>query len=78
MQATAALWVICFTAIGTFIILKVVGLFIPLRMSDKELEEGDIAIHGHEVYPSDIPSLGYTGGGIVPSPAPSPQEPTVG
>ena len=70
VQATAALWVICFTAIATFIILKFVGLFIPLRMSDKELEEGDIAIHGHEVYPSDIPSLGYTGGGIVPSPAP--------
>ena len=78
VQATAALWVICFTAIGTFIILKFVGLFIPLRMSDKELEEGDIAIHGHEVYPSDIPSLGYTGGGIVPAPAPAPQEPTVG
>jgi ammonium transporter, Amt family len=80
VQATAALWVICFTAIATFIVLKFVGLLIPLRMSDKELEEGDIAIHGHEVYPSDIPSLGYSGGssGIVPTPAPAPQEPTVG
>ena len=26
------------------------------------MEIGDVAVHGHEVYPSDIPSLGYTGG----------------
>ena len=61
VQAYVALWVICFTAIATFIILKVVGLFIPLRMSEKDMEEGDIAVHGHEVYPSDIPSLGVHG-----------------
>jgi Amt family ammonium transporter len=61
VQAYVALWVICFTAIATFIILKVVGFFIPLRMSDKDMEEGDIAVHGHEVYPSDIPSLGVHG-----------------
>ena len=42
----------------TFILLKVVGLFIPLRMSTENMEIGDIAEHGHEVYPSDIPSLG--------------------
>src|SRR5262249_14408210 len=79
-EVTAGLWVSCFTAVGTFIVLKLVGLIIPLRMSDRELEEGDIAIHGHEVYPSDIPSLGYTGGSgrIVGSPAPAPQEPSVG
>ena len=23
------------------------------------MEEGDIAVHGHEVYPSDVPSLAY-------------------
>ncbi|HEX4519466.1 MAG TPA: ammonium transporter [Gaiellaceae bacterium] len=62
VQAYTALWVICFTAVGTFILLKLVGLVIPLRMSDEELEIGDVAIHGHEVYPSDIPSLGYAGG----------------
>jgi len=65
VQAYVALWVICFTAVATFIILKVVGFFIPLRMSEADMEEGDIAVHGHEVYPSDIPSLGVHGGGGV-------------
>jgi hypothetical protein len=32
------------------------------------MEEGDIAVHGHEVYPSDVPSLGYPAG--VPQSAP--------
>jgi Amt family ammonium transporter len=62
VQFYVGVWVIVFTAIGTFIILKLVGLVIPLRMTDEEMEIGDVAIHGHEVYPSDIPSLGYSGG----------------
>ncbi len=66
-QAITALWVIVFSGIGTFILLKLVGLVIPLRMSDKDLEEGDLAVHGHEVYPSDVPSLGFPNG--VPAPA---------
>jgi ammonium transporter, Amt family len=65
-QAITGLWVIVFSAIGTFILLKIVGLFVPLRMSDEEMEVGDIAVHGHEVYPSDVPSLGYPDG--VPAP----------
>ena len=55
--------------IGTFILLKLVGLLIPLRMSDVDMETGDLAVHGHEVYPSDVPSLGYAGhSAIVPTP----------
>jgi Amt family ammonium transporter len=71
VEAETGLWVICFTAIATFILLKLVGLVIPLRMSDADMEEGDLAVHGHEVYPSDVPSLGYPGGipGWVPAPA---------
>ena len=61
-QAETALWVICFSALGTFILLKLVGLFVPLRMTEEEMEEGDIAVHGHEVYPSDVPSLAYPSG----------------
>ena len=53
---------IVFCAIGTFILLKLVGLFVPLRMTEEEMEEGDVAVHGHEVYPSDVPSLGYPDG----------------
>ncbi len=57
-QALAGLWVIGFSGIMTFILLKIVGIFMPLRLSDEELEIGDHAIHGNEVYPSDVPTLG--------------------
>jgi ammonium transporter, Amt family len=57
-QAETAGWVIGYTAIATFIILKVIGIFLPLRLSDEELEIGDHAIHGNEVDPSDVPTLG--------------------
>ncbi len=50
---------IVWSAIATFLLLKFVGMFIPLRMSEENMEIGDTAEHGHEVYPSDIPSLGY-------------------
>ena len=86
-QALTALWVIVFCAIGTFILLKLVGLFVPLRMTEEEMEEGDIAVHGHEVYPSDVPSLGLpgrvpraagpgTGDFALGQPGPRPQLPT--
>jgi Amt family ammonium transporter len=75
-QALTALWVICFSAAGTFVLLKLVGLVVPLRMTDEEMEQGDIAVHGHEVYPSDVPSLGYPDGYPAQtgpaSPAPAP------
>jgi Amt family ammonium transporter len=61
-QLFAALFVIVWSSVATFILLKLVGLFIPLRMSDENLEIGDTAEHGHEVYPSDVPSLGYPAG----------------
>src|SRR4029077_1158399 len=81
-QALTALWGSVFTACATFVILKLVGLVIPLRMSEKDMEEGDIAIHGHEVYPSDIPSLGYPGGVggaiLVSGGTSTAHEPTIG
>jgi ammonium transporter, Amt family len=60
-QALAGLWVIGYTAIATYIILKVISIFVPLRMTDEDMEAGDVAVHGHEVYPSDVPSLGVHG-----------------
>jgi Amt family ammonium transporter len=66
-QLLTAIWVILFSGIGTFILLKLVGLVIPLRMSEEDMEMGDLAVHGHEVYPSDIPSLGFPSG--YPPPA---------
>ena len=65
-QAETALWVIGFSGLGTFILLKLVGLFVNLRMDEADLEEGDIAVHGHEVYPSDVPSLAYPSGTTGP------------
>jgi Amt family ammonium transporter len=73
-QFETALWVIVFCGVMTFILLKLVGIFLPLRLSQEELEEGDHAIHGNEVYPSDIPTLG---GPPTPGWTPTPAQPTV-
>jgi Amt family ammonium transporter len=71
-QALTALWVIVFSAVMTYILLKIVSIFVPLRMTEEDMETGDIAVHGHEVYPSDVPSLGFPHGVPVPeAPAPS-------
>jgi Amt family ammonium transporter len=72
-QAIAALWVIVFSAVGTFILLRLVGLFVPLRLSDEDAEQGDLAVHGHEVYPSDVPSLSFPSG-IPQAPPPASAE----
>jgi Amt family ammonium transporter len=61
-QALAAAFVIVWSTVATWILLKLVGLFVPMRMSEENMEIGDTAEHGHEVYPSDVPSLGYPGG----------------
>jgi Amt family ammonium transporter len=61
-QFYAGVFVIAWSTVATFILLKFVGLFVPLRMSEEDMEIGDTAVHGHEVYPSDIPSLGYPNG----------------
>jgi Amt family ammonium transporter len=74
-QAETALWVIVFSAATTFVLLKLVGLVLPLRASDAELEIGDHAIHGHEVYPADVATLG--GFGTPPTlQEPAPTAPT--
>jgi Amt family ammonium transporter len=72
VQLYTVAFVIAFSAIGTFILLKLVGLVIPLRMTEEDMETGDIAVHGHEVYPSDVPSLGYPSGAPAPASRPAP------
>jgi Amt family ammonium transporter len=52
-QFLAAITIVIWDALMTFIILKVISIFTPLRMSDEELEIGDLAIHGEEAYPAD-------------------------
>ena len=53
IQIVAALVVIVYSFVVTFLIWKVIGLVMPLRMSDKQLLEGDKAIHGEEIEPQD-------------------------
>jgi Amt family ammonium transporter len=75
-QAVTAAFVIGWSAVATFVLLKIVGAFIPLRMSERNMEIGDVAEHGHEVYPSDVPSLGYAGTVPEVAPAGAPAETT--
>jgi ammonium transporter, Amt family len=50
MQLYAALFIIVFNAIGTFIILKVISIFVALRMDEATLRVGDDAVHGETAY----------------------------
>jgi Amt family ammonium transporter len=59
VQLEAAAFVVACSGMGTFAILKLIGLVVPLRMPEAETEAGDLAIHGEEVG--------------VPTPAPVPQ-----
>jgi ammonium transporter, Amt family len=70
-QLIAGAWVIVFSGAATYLLLKAVGLVVPLRMKEEDMETGDLAVHGHEVYPSDVPSVGYPSGIPVWVPAPA-------
>ena len=72
-QVETAAWVIVFNIIVTYVLLKLIGLVIPLRHSDADLEIGDHAIHGHEVYPADVATLGSFGSVPLQPPAPAAQ-----
>jgi Amt family ammonium transporter len=51
IQAGAALTVIVWDGLVTFLILRGIGLFMRLRMTEAELEVGDLAVHGEEAVP---------------------------
>ena len=51
IQASAILAVIVYSGIVSFILLKVIGLVMPLRASDSEESAGlDVSLHGEEAY----------------------------
>ncbi len=51
IQAIAVAAVIVYTGVMTFILLKAIGLVIPLRASDSDESTGlDITQHGEEAY----------------------------
>ncbi|HEV2335421.1 MAG TPA: ammonium transporter [Stellaceae bacterium] len=49
-QIEAAAFIIAYNAIMTFIILKVISIFVPLRMDEATLMVGDDAVHGETAY----------------------------
>ncbi|GAC1552569.1 MAG: hypothetical protein NVS3B16_27140 [Vulcanimicrobiaceae bacterium] len=65
MQALAAIVIIVFDAVMTFVVLKVVSLVVPLRASNPEMEGGDLAIHGIDPMPV------YVGPGLRSGGAPA-------
>lgn len=49
-QLVGAAFVIVWNLVVTTIIMFVIAIFVPLRMSDEELVVGDDAAHGEEAY----------------------------
>ena len=50
IQVAGAAFIIVYNAIATFIILKVIGFIVPLRMDEATLKVGDDAVHGETAY----------------------------
>jgi ammonium transporter, Amt family len=50
LQLEGAAFIIVYNAIATFIILKVISFFTPLRMDEAMLKVGDDAVHGETAY----------------------------
>ncbi len=54
VQLQAAIWVIAWSAVATFVIMKLIGWVLHgLRYDDEILEIGDLAIHDEEAFPED-------------------------
>ena len=49
-QFYGAAFIIIYNAIATYIILKVIGFIVPLRMDEATLKVGDDAVHGETAY----------------------------
>ena len=51
IQLVAVGVAIVFSGLGTFIIARIVGLFVPLRVDEKPEEQGlDVPMHGEAAY----------------------------
>jgi Amt family ammonium transporter len=79
-QFRAAIFVIFWSALITFILMKLIGLLLHgAAYKDEVLEVGDMAIHGEEAYPDELAARVGVGGGsgtlemgsMMPTPPPS-------
>ena len=50
LQIYGAAFIIAVNVVGTFVILKLIGLVVPLRANDEVMMIGDDAVHGEEAY----------------------------
>src|SRR5262249_43788344 len=75
IQAGAALTVIVWDGLITFLILRGLGLFMKRGLPDAVLETGDVAIPNEEVSPSE--ALTRVGSGVT-APPPPPAVPAAG
>ncbi len=50
LQCYGAAFIIAYNIVATFVILKVISFFVPLRMDDAMLKVGDDAVHGETAY----------------------------
>jgi Amt family ammonium transporter len=69
IQLGAALNIIVWDAFITFALLKIIGLFMKLRLPDEVLEVGDIGVHDEEAYPDDAIVSGRVGATFADKPA---------
>ncbi len=71
VQLIALLVIVAYDGVLTFIILKLIGLVVPLRMPDEELRRGDPVAHGESADDTGAESGEPSGhrGPLVPSPA---------
>jgi Amt family ammonium transporter len=58
VQALALGIVLVYDAAATFIVIRLVGLLVPLRMPDRHLEVGDEMVHGDVSLDLGVPRLG--------------------
>jgi Amt family ammonium transporter len=70
IQAGAALTVIIWDGVVTFVLLRGIGLFMKLREPDEVLLAGDIALHGEVAYPEEEPDAETEFGEIPGEPDP--------
>ena len=49
-QVIGLAFILVFDGVMTFLILKLISLIVPLRLTDAQLEIGDEAVHGDEAY----------------------------
>ena len=83
-QFRAAIFVIFWSALVTFILMKLIGLVLRgNRYKDEILEVGDVAIHDEEAYPVEtlaerVGALSMAGAGAETSSARSPDDPSPG